>query len=275
MYKAISLGIKLKSHPCSHERFRVALTVLLIILVCGPTASSARETPNKALQTIRSHTEQIMARCRQLETQVRRATRRSKQTQSEVPSHQTLNQLRNRIQLTCSDVSATGYAVLEYANRLLRECLGCLSKAGICLPDEARRCQSDSENLTDKNHDFGLHRNSLQDLLIQASKLNLPSVEPAAEQPPPLTDTIASKNPKRPVQQRFKASAQRANTARARCGRLLESAYANDALRDACVDVETAAQKLAAEVEVRRCVRAALTKVNVTKNGPELLVMAR
>lgn len=241
--------MKLKSRPCSPDRSHVALTIMLTVLVCQPTVSFAQEAPDKVLRAIRSHTEQIMTRCRQLETQVRRATRRSRQSGNEGADHQTLNQLRNRIQLTCSDVSATGYAVLEYANRLLRECLGCLGKEGVCMPDEARRCQSDSENLTDKNHDFALHRNSLQGLLVQASKLNLPHISPATKQAAPLTDTTASTHQERPLRQRFETSAKRAKTARARCDRLLKSAFANDTLRDACTEVETSAQNLAAEIE--------------------------
>ncbi|MEE2755236.1 MAG: SPOR domain-containing protein [Myxococcota bacterium] len=210
-----------------------ASVCLVAIIAAHPTEAYANAEAE--LSAIKTHVQKIMDRCRTLKTSSRKVLSALRETTEDVNQNEQLGQLQNRIPFVCNEVSASGYAILEYANRLSKQCLACLGGVGMCPPDQARRCQADSESLSDKNYDFALYQKNLVELIDTynraISQAGKRGIEPNKN---PKVRSVAKDKEARQMRQRLAASIEKVKQQTEQCVRLNKAPRLSSALRSAC-----------------------------------------
>ena len=191
-------------------------------------------SPGTELAAIKTHVQQIMDRCRTLKSSSRKRLTSIKEAAADQKQRRVITQLQSKIPFVCNEVNASGYAILEYANRLSKNCLACLGGDGLCQPDQARRCQSDSEALSDKNYDFTLYQQNLKKLIETYNNVvSQTGRNPHAAEKPKVR-AVAKDKEVRQIRKRLAASMLKVERQRERCGHLKRKSATSSRLLTAC-----------------------------------------
>jgi len=219
---------------------RSVFACLLLVTLLAARPSTAMANARTELTAIKTHVQQIMDRCRTLKTSSRKRLTSLRETTTDAKESERLSQLQSRIPFVCNEVSASGYAILEYANRLSKQCLACLGGAGLCPPDQARRCQADSEALSDKNYDFALYQKNLVELIDTYNKaINQSGTDRTETRKNPKVRAVAKDKEVRKIRNRLAASVEKVKRQNAQCDRLRKEPRSSVALESACKKMQT------------------------------------